>query len=68
MNKRKWKTEVVYYNIDVVKEIKKEIEELDCEYIDHGDLGSYGVGCSSYVSLDKVLQIFNKHIEELRNE
>ena len=39
----------------VLEQIKTEIENLNCEYID------YNTGCSAYVSQNDVLQIINNH-------
>ena len=42
---------------DVLEQIRVEIENLNCEYID------YNTGCSAYVSQNDVLQIINNHIK-----
>lgn len=42
---------------DVLEQIRVEIENLNCEYID------YNTGCSTYVSQNDVLQIINNHIK-----
>ena len=39
----------------VLKQIKTEIENLNCEYID------YDTGCGAYISQNDVLQIINNH-------
>ena len=41
--------------ITVLEQIRAEIENLNCEYID------YNTGCSAYVSQNDVLQIINNH-------
>ena len=41
--------------VDVLEQIRAEIENLNCEYID------YNTGCSAYVSQNDVLQIINNH-------
>lgn len=45
-----------YYK-NVLEQIRVEIENLNCEYID------YNTGCSAYVSQNDVLQIINNHIK-----
>ena len=42
----------------ILKQIKDEIENLNCEYID------YNTGCSAYVSQNDVLQIINNHTQK----